>query len=73
MTRNPPRQTDSGGRLHGSLAALWRSSSDEDSGGIRVKLGGTGIWNARLARGDPGEMVEAAGELNELGYIYTSV
>jgi hypothetical protein len=34
-----------------------------------VKLGGTGIWNARLAFGDPGEMVEAAGELNELGYI----
>ena len=33
-----------------------------------MKLGGTGIWNAGLAFGDPGEIAEAADELSELGY-----
>jgi probable F420-dependent oxidoreductase len=33
-----------------------------------MKLVGTGIWNAALRFGDPGEAAEAAAELEELGY-----
>lgn len=33
-----------------------------------VKLSGTGVWNAGLAFGDPAEIVDAAAELEELGY-----
>jgi probable F420-dependent oxidoreductase len=35
---------------------------------MQMKLAGTGIWNAALRFGDPGEAAAAAAELEELGY-----
>ncbi len=35
---------------------------------LMTRLRGTGIWAGELRFGDPGEIVEAAGELDDLGY-----